>query len=209
MQDNDHDNYAEALEKNRMSALAASFIVALFGLILLFFTGAVRYLSPMTWIVLASVEMLLCLFPLLLFIYDRDAAAGIIKAWLAVVGLAICGQIANYLFGQESHLILSRGWPPLLILFIPMFLVLARTFLVQAAARRVQWLFLLILLVISAVHLGLKWDHFETFYGVIMLWTSVMLLGPLIVILQDLHDRIHGLRLLDRAHESRQDASPS
>ncbi|MGJ8668687.1 MAG: PP2C family protein-serine/threonine phosphatase [Oceanococcus sp.] len=163
-------------------ALLASFLMAIVT-----FT---REMPGANFVALCLVCGLLWAFPLIIQLLAKQYAYAIAVSWIVLLGSVIFLQTTAYLFGPERHLILSKGWPPLVMLGIPLYQIIAKTFLVPRHAVRVQVVFLAGLGLVASAHAAIFWQQAETVRGMSVLLLAIVLLGPLIMVLMHLQDKV-------------------
>ena len=182
----------ETVVANRVASCVVAVLLAACGAALLLTLSEVREVPFTSVITLWGVVGGLLACPLIILFRAPEDAYPVVRFWVGLVGLAIGGQVVNYLFGSERQYILETGWPPLLISGIPLFLIIARTFLIPRHAHFVQWLFLLSLAFASGMHWALFSAQADTLYGMGLLLVTIWFIGPLIVLLLDLQLRVQG-----------------
>ncbi|MGJ8669862.1 MAG: hypothetical protein ACSHXK_10280 [Oceanococcus sp.] len=182
----------ETVAANRTAAALSGIILAIVGSACLATLLFVRSVPTPTVVALALGLSILFALPVIMMLRAKEHAYPIVRAWVVIAGCMIAGQIVNYLFGPEQDSLLQRGWPPLLTIGIPLFLLIARVFLIKGHAHFTQWSFLAVLAASSALHWFLYAAQAQTIYGMALLAVTVWLLGPLIILLLDLQLRVQG-----------------
>ncbi len=182
----------QALVDNASYVKVASAVVSLLGMTLLVFVEQLRDIPETTYLAMAVLTALFSLFPLAIQVLPRVHRYSLTLAWVALLGAVIAAQMVNFLFGAEQSVITKIGWPPLLTLAIPLFLITSRTFLLGRHALAFQLMFLVTLAIASLIKLAVFWDEFETPYGIGYLLITIVIIGPLIMLLNTAQIRIQG-----------------
>lgn len=182
----------DTVAANRNAAAAVATLFAAIGFLMLASMHYVRassdYMLVISWAGLA----LLSICPVLMMLRPKEDAYPVVQFWVGLVGVLIVFQIINYIFGLERTYFIDKGWPPFLLISIPIYVILTRTFLIGAHARRAQALFLAVLGFASVVHWQLFGAVAAERYGMVMLTATIWFYGPMIILFVEFTLRLQG-----------------
>ena len=185
--------------------LIAALTLALMSVGLRYRLETAGYIAAGAWILVGIAGLVIAL---LLQFAREEHFYNIILAWMSLVHLVLFGQLTNFYFGAESHLIL-QGTVPILMLAIPVAIVGVRAMLKSPDANRLNFVLLLGLSLMTLTHALLRWSEAETHYAMVLMMTNVMVAGPLLELMMHQHYRIQSRaeRSLRRALAEAQQAA--
>lgn len=165
-------------------------VLAFLSTLLILILVTTRTPSQLNLAVLSLINILFWLFPLALQFAPASRNYRLIQIWIGLIATVIIAQGALYLFGPERDLILTKSWPPLVVFCVPLFQIIAKTFLLREHALFTQISFLLVFGAVAGTHALLYWDQAKSVFGMASLLTMLMIIGPLNVVLLHLQTKI-------------------